>query len=229
MKRFAMDFSTKMLLSGALIVGSLSGTAVFAAEKTESVVSNQTVVSVHDFVPESYFATYSGKFNSVEELKKAAGYNATASKSTYDQTPGKSIKVDSIDEYAALLFYYNDLAASNANNPVEVKTYKVSAAANDYYREYSQKWNDNGLSWMYSYVVAHIVNDKIEGTPTTDSALLGFHPGNSWEHKQGLSYATVDSSKTGGYAHIVGNLTLSIIWEGVGDIVTKQLTHDWSY
>lgn len=86
--------------------------------------------------------------------------------------------------------------------------------------------NDNGLSWMYSYVTATSVKGKITST-STDSTLLGFHPGNSWGHKAGASSVTLDSDKTGGYANIVGVLTLSIIIEGIGDIISKTLTHNW--
>ncbi|GAC42610.1 hypothetical protein PPOP_1967 [Paenibacillus popilliae ATCC 14706] len=36
-------------------------------------------------------------------------------------------------------------------------------------------WNDNKISWMKAYVIAELSNhdDKIVGTPRTDSALLG--------------------------------------------------------
>ncbi|BCG56800.1 hypothetical protein [Paenibacillus sp. URB8-2] len=234
---YVINFSTKMLFSFALIASMFSGTVVLAADKTQSSVStNKTVVPVHDIVPKSYFKTYAGKFDSVDELKKAAGYDTNTSKASANLStnvePNKSIKVDSLDEYAALLYYYNDLATNAQNNPVEVETNTVStlASSNDYWTTYSKKWNDNGLSWMYSYVTVHFVDGKINSDPaTTDSALLGFHPGNSWEHKAGASYATINSNRTGGYAHIVGILTLSIIWEGVGDITSKQLEHDWSF
>lgn len=137
-----------------------------------------------------------------------------------------------------MLFYYNDLANNTLQNSTVIETTvdkrieRMAAAQSSYYFiTHSKTWNDSGISWMKAYVTAKYDSNtrKIIGDPTTDSGIYGFHPGNSWTHSFGRSTVSVNSARTGGYATIVGDLTLSIIFEGIGDITTKQLTCEMSF
>lgn len=64
---------------------------------------------------------------------------------------------------------------------------------------------------------------KLLGQRKTDSALLGFHPGNSWEHNSTKSSVHVNKERTGGYANIYGTLSYSLIVKGIGTLMTKEL------
>lgn len=69
-------------------------------------------------------------------------------------------------------------------------------------------------------------NDKIVGTPTTDSGLYGFHPFNVWTHSNERSYVTLNDERTGGSAYISGDLAFSM---GVGDLASKEVNTTMSF
>lgn len=181
--------------------------------------SNNEVVPAHSFVPEEYFLEYKGKFSSYEEAAKAAGFSLEGK--SYTSENG-TIDIQSVDEFAATLFYINDTVTSSLTSSVTSSSTSGSALANSNVI-HEKTWNDQGISWMKAYVYAtYDSNNKIVGTPTTGSGLYGFHPGNSWEHNQTKFDHTVkvNSARTGGNATIHGTLTLNFGWE----IATKELS-----
>jgi len=104
--------------------------------------------------------------------------------------------------------------------------------SDSYYHEYvSDTYNDTGLAWNKAFVIAERDSSthKIIGTPTTSSRYYGFHPGTSWEHDSGRSWATVNSARTGGTARTVGVLSLYIIIKGVGEITSRDMILNWTY
>lgn len=139
--------------------------------------------------------------------------------------------VNSLDEYAALLNYYNDLFPTNVPESVSKQNPNlVTPLVADTYYSTTEKtlWDDAlGLSWIKGFVTKaySTSTNLIIGTPTTDSQLYGFHPGNTWIHSPYKSSAVVNTDRKTGYANIVGDLTLSIIFEGVGNITTKQVSY----
>ncbi|MCM3337618.1 hypothetical protein M3650_02905 [Paenibacillus sp. MER TA 81-3] len=210
-------------------VYALSASAEAAPAK---VVTAAQSLSVHDIVPNEYFSKYAGKFNSYEEVAQANGFStANPAQGTQGLRNASSangyVKVNSVDEYAALLNYYNDLTSS-IQNAVEHQSSSVKALADYETRTvtHEKTWNDTGVTWMKAYVICEVNNktDKIVGTPRTDSAYFGFHPGTSWEHSKERSSVHVNTEKTGGYANIVGTMSFYIIIEGIGKVTEKELT-----
>ncbi|WP_374016290.1 hypothetical protein ABU162_18435 [Paenibacillus thiaminolyticus] len=223
----------KIVLACAMMFNVFALSAGAAATPAKDSVSlSQQQISVRDIVPAEYFAKFAGKFNSSVEVDQATGFSSAepAQNKLHSSNNGNNgaIIVNSVDEYAALLNYYNDLASPQNATIVETqKTNPVQTFA-DYDTRivtYEKTWNDQKVSWMKAYVIAEVSNkdDKIIGRPKTDSGLYGFHPGQSWEHNSTKSHAVVNSDRTGGYANIYGDLSLYIIFEGIGKVTTKEL------
>ncbi|WP_197259123.1 hypothetical protein [Paenibacillus dendritiformis] len=212
----------------------LSARAEAAATPAKGSISlSQQQVSVRDIVPSEYLSKYAGKFSSYAEVNKETGYSAAAQTNSTNKLHSSNngaIIVNSVDEYAALLNYFNDLTALPQQNATVVEyqqTNPVQTFADSGTRTkiFEETWNDLGISWMKAFVIAEVSNkdDKIIGTPKTDSGYYGFHPGTSWEHNDKKSHAVVNDDRTGGHANIYGDLTLHIIVEGIGKIMTKEL------
>lgn len=240
--------SWKLMLISSLVFSSFAvsasanntqGSVATSVDNAQVTVATSNVIDVYDIVPKEYFSENAGKFDSLQELKEATGFSSKPASSDESST---FIKVDSIDEYAAVLSYFNDKAQSvtedSATSTIQTTSVvqpmrSISAQSNyDYYTTtHSKTWNDNGLSWMKAFVTAqyYYSTNKIMGTPTTSSGLYGFHPGNSWTHSVGGSSARVNTARTGGDATITGDLTLFIIIDGIGDILTKPLTVYMTY
>jgi hypothetical protein len=72
-------------------------------------------------------------------------------------------------------------------------------------------------------------DDKVVGTPKTDSKLYGFHPFNFWKHSNERSYVSLNDERTGGHAYISGDLTFSLSGMGVGDLATKEVNTTMSF
>lgn len=230
----------KIVLACAMMfnVFALSAGAEAAATPAKGSVSlSQQQVSVRDIVPPEYFTKYAGKFSSAAEVERATGFSAAAPTQEVNNlrsSNNEAIIVNSLDEYAALLNYFNDLTAPQNATVVETqKTNPVQTFADYDTREviYEKTWNDQKVSWMKAYVIAQVSNkdNKIIGTPKTDSGLYGFHPGTSWVHNDKKSHAVVNSDRTGGYANIYGDLSYYIIFEGIGKLMTKELYKYFSF
>ncbi|EES74448.1 hypothetical protein POTG_00728 [Paenibacillus sp. oral taxon 786 str. D14] len=198
----------------------------------KSDVSNNAslqTVSVRDIVPSKYFESVKGKFHSKEAVLEATGFKRVTSKKLSDMKfENGAIIVNSFDEYAALLQYYADLEKMYNNLNI---LNSVSPTAT--YTDYSEQtiWGDGlggggtNLSWIVG-IVQFERHDKsgdykIVKVTDTDSVLRGFHPGNSWEHSDARTTYGINSGGLSGWAWIRGDRTLSIIWEGVGDVITK--------
>lgn len=212
-----------LVLSSTLVFGVFGNSPV----KAENAISKNEVVSAHSFVPEEYFLEYKGKFSSYEEAAKAAGFSLE--KKSYTSENG-TIDVQSVDEFAATLFYINDTASTSRLTPSSTKVSRSALTASDTYNvTHEETWNDAGIWWMKAYVYATYdrSTSKIVGTPQTGSGLYGIHPGNSWEHDQIKSDHSVrlNSTRTGGSARISGTLTLDFGWE----IATKELFCDMNF
>lgn len=217
----------KIVLACAMVfnVFALSAGAESAPNAAISVSSQ---VSVHDVVPSEYFAKYAGKYKSYEEAANAAGFAVSQVSQTrqgvLSDTVANYVKINTVDEYAALLNYYNEFSSAKNTATTSISSEFATMADGDYTIKHEKTWNDNKISWMKAYVIATYNKDKkIIGTPTTDSGLYGFHPGNSWEHKNARSSVNVNSQRTGGSATIVGELSLYIIIDGIGRVATKEL------
>lgn len=157
------------------------------------------------------------------------GFKRVTSKKLSDMKfENGAIIVNSFDEYAALLQYYADLEKMYNNLNI---LNSVSPTAT--YTDYSEQtiWGDGlggggtNLSWIVG-IVQFERHDKsgdykIVKVTDTDSVLRGFHPGNSWEHSDARTTYGINSGGLSGWAWIRGDRTLSIIWEGVGDVLTK--------
>lgn len=218
--------------------------AIASANNANETGINVKTLDVHDIVPKEYFKKYSNKFTSKEEVLEASGFSDntvntsnTLTKGSSSQTPIEYIKVDSIDEYAALLFYYNELTDSvneeniQTNNVIQKNDNTINSTYDHYYYTHEVTYNDIGISWMKAFVITKRDSNtrKIIGDPVTDSGLYGFNPGNSYEHNSTRSTVTVNTERTGGKATIVGTLTLFIIIEGIGDVSSKDITLNMTF
>ncbi|WP_147273864.1 hypothetical protein [Fontibacillus phaseoli] len=88
-------------------------------------------VSVRDIVPEEYFASVAGKYQSKEEVQEATGFeNVKSEKISKMQFENGAIIVKSFDEYAALLQYYSDFEKQQAND--NQRSFSPTAIVNDY-------------------------------------------------------------------------------------------------
>ncbi|NKI24722.1 hypothetical protein HFN20_26580 [Paenibacillus dendritiformis] len=221
----------KIVLACAMMfnVFALSAGAEAEATPTKGSISlSQQQVSVRDIVPPEYFTKYAGKFDSALEVDRATGFSAAAPKQEVNKLHSQdngAIIVNSLDEYAALLNYFNDLTAPQNATIVETqKTNPVQTFSETRTVIHETTWNDQKVSWMKAYVIAEYDrDDKIVGTPKTDSGLYGVHPGQSWEHNDKKSHAIVNDKKTGGHANIYGDLSYYLIFEGIGKLITKEL------
>ncbi|MNE26958.1 hypothetical protein D3C80_1203480 [compost metagenome] len=139
-----------------------------------------------------------------------------------------AIIVNDLDEYAALLQYYSDLEKQQVNN--NQRSFSPTAIVTDYTEQ--TIWGDGlagggaNLSWITG-IVQYERYDKsgnyaLISVTDTDSLLKGFHPGNSWQHSSAKTTYGIDSGGRSGWAWIRGTRTLSIIWEGIGDIITRS-------
>lgn len=224
----------KIFLASIVAFSTLGGGIALAANEETDVQNVIPVnkVSVHDVVPQAYLGEYAGKYQTIEEVKKAAGFEWDTNKNS-DNSSQSFVEVGSVDEYAALLFFYKDI--TDEAKIVETTPQMLSnngllaLQSNSYYVDSEFTYNDFYVFWMKAYVRSYFVNDKISGTPTTDSGIFGVHPGISYKHNKERSYVTVNSSKTGGFAHIEGDATVSIFYEGFGDVGTKRIVAEFNF
>jgi len=219
MKYFSLKFSKVFLSISVLFL-------VFSSNISASTESNSSKISVRDIVPSEYLAAYKGKFSSYEEVNHVAGFNGN-SKNDVGKQNG-AITVSSVDEYAALLFYFNDLTGSSQTIQHSTKAIDTSefttSASQPYTMTYDKNISDTGLMWIKAFVtVSYNSNGYITGTPTTASQIYGFHPGNSWAHSVGRSYVVIYNDGKTGYANVEGDLSLYIIIDGIGTVATKSL------
>lgn len=242
----------KLALSSSLLLGTFSVSAAADEVKineynASSLASSSKTISVNDIVPKAYLSAVKGNFKSQKEIEEATGFKnvkkrkiAPFNKIDNGAVDNGVIVVNNLDEYAALLTYYNDLQsitasklASTDNNSLSNNLNSTISIASTYTTTAEKTvWDDPmGFSWIKAYVTMtkNSSTGVISGSPTTDSQLYGFHPGNSWSHSSTRSSVTLNSKKTGGSATIVGDRTLSIIFEGIGNIVTKQETYYMSF
>lgn len=226
--------SAVVLLSSAMLFNTFGFASANASATTSEVSSTLNevnipaeveTVSVRDIVPSEYFEAVEGKYKSKEEILKATGYKVekTEAASTMEFSQG-AMTVNDLDEYAALLTYYSD----NANKNSDASSFQARVITEPD-SDTETVWGDGlaggaNLSWISAsvYYQRNSMNGNIVNITGTSSTLLGFHPGNSWTHD---NYATINSAYlqgTTGHIYIKGTRTLSIIIEGIGNIVSKQ-------
>lgn len=225
MKRVSIA-SLTLLLSCSLFMSAVSASPKQVESPDQRVAVAQSP-SVRDLVPTEYFAKNAGKFSSYAEVEQATGFTRGGEPQLLSDVGTKSIKIDSIDEYAALLNYFSEFSTHNTPMQVQNTTTIETMANGDYTKTHESKFYDYGVWWMKAFVIAtYNKDDKIIGTPTTDSGLYGFHPMNSYKHSSSRSTVNINSKKTGGSAQVKGDLTLRIEVGGIGDIVTREIEHD---
>lgn len=234
-------------LSFALIFSG-NGSA-FAADQTTA--NKSETKSVIDIVPSEYITATKGKYDSVEDILDATGFKqAKTGNADNMQFDNGAITVNSLDEYAAVLSYYSDL--ENVINPTPLpvsprSSYALenramatdfSVASTGSYTHVAEKtiWGDGlaagaNLSWITG--VVKMTKDSATGNileiTETDSTLNDFHPGNSWRHSTTKTTHGIYSDKKSGWANIVGDRTLSIIFEGIGQIHTKEESYSMTF
>lgn len=190
------------------------------------VVDDSQFLTVADIVESEYLTKYTNKFKTYEEVRKSAGFtlDGTIDAETINNSTGeghKGIKVNNVDEYAALLFYLKDQDGQTQtvklNGPVKPKPGVVTPFATKTF----EKVVASALTQtVMGYVTVTYDNGKISKA-VTSSELIGFHPMNTWKHNSDRSYVDLNSKKTGGTAYIEGTLSLVVLIEGVGTISTK--------
>lgn len=218
--------SLTLLLSCSLFMSAVSASPKPVESPDQRVVVAQSP-TVRDIVPTEYFAKYAGEFSTYAEVEQATGFTRGGEPQLLSDVGANSIKINSVDEYAALLNYFSEFSTHNASMQVQNTTTIETLANGEYTKTDESKFYDYGVWWMKAFVIAkYDKNDKVIGTPTTDSGLYGFHPMNSYKHSSNKSTVQINSKKTGGSAQIKGDLTLRIEVGGIGDIVTKEIEHD---
>ncbi|EJW13987.1 hypothetical protein OB446_027300 [Paenibacillus alvei] len=218
--------SLTLLLSCSLFMSAVSASPK-PVESPDQRVVTQSPVTVRDIVPTEYFAKYAGKFSTYAEVEQATGFTRGGEPQLLSDVGTNSIKINSVDEYAALLNYFSEFSTHNTSMQVQNTTTIEILADGEYTKTDESKFYDWGVWWMKAFVIAkYDKNDKVIGTPTTDSGLYGFHPMNTYKHSSNKSTVQINSKKTGGSAQIKGDLTVRIEVGGVGDILTKEIEHD---
>lgn len=230
---------TSLFFSLVLVFSMASSAFADAEAKTldESTIAAKTI-SIYDVVPQDYFVAVKGKYHSKEEVQNATGFKSVKSNITsmnFDNSfDNGAIIVNNLDELAALLSYYADLEKQVNNSLLSVSP---AAATGDYITTYEKTiWGDGlaggaNLSWITGSVKLKKQDNthKIISVLDTDSTLHGFHPGNSWKHSAAKTTYGIASDRYTGWATIVGDRTLSIIKDGIGDIFTKQESYNMSF
>jgi len=233
-------FSKKILVMFSIILALSSLSSVVSASGVIKPQADVETIDVKNIVPEEYILKYQNKFSSLEEVRKAAGYdNQNATTTQLPTESDEYIKVDSVDEYAALLFYYNDLfeaatsseSVATANAQRNSNLIQPASTYDTYYITHESTFNDTYIAWNKAYVIAEykFSDDKIVGTPVADSQYFGFTPGTSWTHNDKKSIVNVNSARTGGSAKIVGTLSLYVIIESIGQITSRELSHSMTF
>ncbi|MWV43861.1 hypothetical protein GRF59_09460 [Paenibacillus sp. HJL G12] len=237
MEKKVVSKSSKLLLASALLFGAFSLPAFASADSAESTdaissVATSETVSVADIVPKEYLDKFAGKYSTVEKLLNDTGFKSSATSKKLTSTAEQSgyIKVNNIDEYAALLNYFNDLG--NNNNLVLSNQNNIISpmATTPYWYTAEKTLYSDGLMWIKGYVTSHYTAaDVIDNTPAVESSIHGYHIGISWTHSLTRTTVTLYANKKGGYTNIVGNLAMNIIWEGIGTIVDKDQEYYMSF
>lgn len=239
MKKYSRHFLALSLLvpvvaspANVLADNSVQATVSEVVESKSSNVSDKSsFLTVKDIVDQDYIEKYAGKFDSYEEVRNSAGFSSEGTVDLNSSEAQQAIKVNNVDEYAALLFYINDQALQSQT--VDVKD--VSSATN-------QSITVNSTSTrVFETIIAEALTQTVRGYVTatvsggkitnavTSSELTGFHPMNTWTHSNERSYVNLNSDKTGGSAHIEGTLKLVVLIEGIGTISTKQHSKNFNF
>ncbi|MGG4092078.1 hypothetical protein [Paenibacillus lautus] len=236
-----MKKSAVLLLSSAMLFTSL-GVASASPSQVSSTSINDVIVpaevdtiSVRDVIPAEYFEAAKGKYQSKEDILKDTGFTPvkTGRASTMQYDNG-AIIVNDLDEYAALLTYYSDNnnqtiasnqtfeGSSNQISPMAIVTDSVTQTV----------WGDGlaagaNLSWISATVSFNrhdsAGNWNIVSVTDSSSSLLGFHPGNSWQHDRAATNATANVNGRTAQIIIKGVRTLSIIGGGgIGEEIISR-------
>jgi|GEM_PF-6690549 len=223
LKKGAVVLLSSAMLLNSLGVASASANEVSTTTNDVKISAEVETVSVRDIVPEAYFEKVKGKYQSKEEILKATGFTVekTESASTVQLNKGATT-VDDLDEYAALLTYYSDIANQSFKASSAPQARAAAAGSNT-----ATVWGDGlaagaNLSWITATVYYdRNSSGNITKVTGSSSSLQGFHPGNSWSHDAVATNNSASFSGKSGSIYIKGTRTLSIITGGIGDIVSK--------
>lgn len=223
MKKSAVVFLASVMLLNSLGVASASAGEVSSTNNVKISADVETV-SVRDIVPEKYFEEVKGKYKSKEEILKATGFTVEKTENARTvQLNNGATTVDDLDEYAALLTYYSDIANQSFKASSALQAQLAKADSNT-----ATVWGDGlaagaNLSWIKATVYYdRNSSGNITKVTGSTSSLLGFHPGNSWSHDEVATNKSASLSGKSGSISIKGTRTLSIISGGIGEIVSKS-------
>lgn len=96
--------------------------SVTSASESKDIKSPNQSLSVKDIVDPSYLTKYAGKYKTYEEVQKAAGIEGSLTKAPQKEITSQSLlKINSVDEYAAYVFYSLDQSGKEVSEEISDK------------------------------------------------------------------------------------------------------------
>ncbi|WPP41801.1 hypothetical protein SK066_02220 [Paenibacillus hunanensis] len=151
-----------------------------AADETLSNESNKQY-TVKDIVSPEYLEKYKGKYSSYEEVQEAAGFENSLApieenqKEEFESRP--FLKINSVDEYAAYLFYAKDQNNQNEINYVSEDDIKPKYSAME---NWSTIIHDGGIPYKIVGYADVLVNKCTITNVSAYSKIVGFVPLTQW-------------------------------------------------
>lgn len=203
----------------------------FIASSTSAFASNvSTMINVRDVVPSEYFEKYKGVFKTPEEVYAAFNQeNRPISPSTQSNTNG-GIKVNSVDELAALIAFLKD-STSTKQEPTVLEdsnsniTEFTTTANENVTRTNEVTIYDNYIYWIKGYVTIDYVKSTGKITKTTArSALLGVTFGHTWKPDSPRITVISDIKRQVIFS---GVLETNVWFDGVGTIISENVNYTY--